>query len=160
MEEADALCSSIGILVRGSMRCIGPIQYLKNKYGRGYTLEVKVKPNRAPMSISNASSPSHIISAELGNSIIREVQQKVMETFPNAVLDEQFDERLIYKVPQTDVMSLALIFEMLEKTKSDGLVDEYALSQTTLEQIFLQFARQQEEEDDKEESGDDISQLE
>lgn len=159
MEEADALCSSIGILVRGSMRCIGPIQHLKNKYGRGYTLEVKVKPNRAPVSISNASSPSHVISAEKGNSIIKQVQQKVIETFPNATLDEQFEERLIYKVPQTDVMSLALIFEMLEKIKSDGLVDEYALSQTTLEQVFLQFARQQEEEDDKEENGDIVSHI-
>lgn len=32
--------------------------------------------------------------------------------------------------------------------KSDGLVDEYALSQTTLEQVFLQFARQQEENEE------------
>lgn len=151
MEEADALCSSIGILVRGSMRCIGPIQHLKNKYGKGYTLELKVKPNRAPVSISNASSPSHVISVEQGTSVMKQVQQKVIETFPNAALDEQFDERLIYKVPQTDVRSLAVIFEMLEKIKSDGLVDEYALSQTTLEQVFLQFARQQEEGDDKEE---------
>ena len=39
--------------------------------------------------------------------------------------------------------------------KNDGLVDEYALSQTTLEQVFLQFARQQEEDDDKSEDEND-----
>ena len=50
--------------------------------------------------------------------MIRKVQARVKETFPNATLDEQFDERLIYKVPQTDVTSLALIFEMLEKSKA------------------------------------------
>lgn len=53
-----------------------------------------------------------------GTSVIKQVQQKVIETFPNAALDEQFDERLIYKVPQTDVRSLAVIFEMLEKSKT------------------------------------------
>ena len=45
-------------------RCIGPIQHLKNKYGRGYTLEVKVKPDRAPVSISSASSPNHSIPTQ------------------------------------------------------------------------------------------------
>ncbi|KAG0725814.1 ATP-binding cassette sub-family A member 5 [Chionoecetes opilio] len=151
MEEADALCSSIGILVRGTMRCIGPIQHLKNKYGRGYTLEVKVRRHRAPVSMSNASSPGPgaPVPTQQANSVIGQVQAKVKDTFPNATLDEQFDERLIYKVPQTDVSSLGLIFEMLERIKSDGLVDEYALSQTTLEQIFLQFARQQEESQDE-----------
>lgn len=154
MEEADALCSSIGILVRGSMRCIGPIQHLKNKYGGGYTLEVKVQKERAPPPVSLVSAsafphPSSSTNEQQTNNMIEEVQTLVQETFPNAVLDEQFDERLIYKVPQTDVTSLALIFETLEKVKSDGLIDEYALSQTTLEQVFLQFARQQ-EEDEKE----------
>lgn len=51
------------------------------------------------------------------SSMIEKVKAVVQETFPNAILDEQFDERLMYKVPQTDVTSLALIFEILEKGK-------------------------------------------
>ncbi|XP_014681850.1 PREDICTED: ATP-binding cassette sub-family A member 8-A-like [Priapulus caudatus] len=41
MEEADALCSRVGIMVAGELRCLGTTQHLKNKYGGGYNLEVK-----------------------------------------------------------------------------------------------------------------------
>jgi ATP-binding cassette subfamily A (ABC1) protein 5 len=41
MEEADALCSRVGIMVKGELRCLGSTQHLKNKYGAGYQLEVK-----------------------------------------------------------------------------------------------------------------------
>ncbi|KAK3894585.1 hypothetical protein Pcinc_001659 [Petrolisthes cinctipes] len=129
MEEADALCSNIGILVRGGMRCIGPVQHLKNKYGGGYSLEVKLSTMRDKT----------------------QALEMIHETFPNAVLDEQFEERLEYKIPQRDVKSLANCFAMLENAKTDGLLEEYALSQTTLEQVFLQFARQQEEQEEDEE---------
>lgn len=42
MEEADALCSRVAIMVRGELRCLGSTQHLKNHYGAGYTLEVKL----------------------------------------------------------------------------------------------------------------------
>merc|ERR1719356_2340040 len=41
MEEAAALCSRVGIMVNGELRCLGSTQYLKNKYGGGYLLEIK-----------------------------------------------------------------------------------------------------------------------
>merc|ERR1719452_269223 len=43
MEEADALCSRVGIIVKGELRCLGSTQHLKNKFGAGYMLEVKWK---------------------------------------------------------------------------------------------------------------------
>jgi ABC-type multidrug transport system ATPase subunit len=43
MEEAEALCTKIGIMVDGQFRCFGSSQYLKNKYGMGYEIEVKIK---------------------------------------------------------------------------------------------------------------------
>ena len=43
MEECSALCSRIGIMVDGSMRCIGTEQHLKKRFGKGlqaqFTLE-------------------------------------------------------------------------------------------------------------------------
>ena len=42
MEEADALCNRVGIMVKGELRCLGTSQHLKNKYGGGYMLEIKV----------------------------------------------------------------------------------------------------------------------
>lgn len=41
ISQPDALCTRIGIMIAGSLRCLGSSQHLKNKYGSGYTLTVK-----------------------------------------------------------------------------------------------------------------------
>ena len=38
MEEADALCTRIGIMGFGSLRCLGTQVHLKNKFGDGFKL--------------------------------------------------------------------------------------------------------------------------
>ena len=40
MEECDALCTRIGILVAGRFRCIGSGQRLRDRFGLGYQVEV------------------------------------------------------------------------------------------------------------------------
>ncbi len=40
MEEADFLCTRIGILVGGNLKCLGPPMHLKAKFGSGYTLKI------------------------------------------------------------------------------------------------------------------------
>ena len=42
--EVEALCSRIGIMVGGRLRALGPIQHLKNRFGSGYTFDVRVEP--------------------------------------------------------------------------------------------------------------------
>ena len=36
MEECEALCNRVGIMVNGQLRCIGTAQHLKSRYGKGY----------------------------------------------------------------------------------------------------------------------------
>ena len=36
MEECEALCTRIGVMVDGTLRCLGPIQSLKARYGYTY----------------------------------------------------------------------------------------------------------------------------
>ena len=43
MEECEALCTKIGIMVNGQFQCLGNIQHLKNKFGTGYSLVIKTK---------------------------------------------------------------------------------------------------------------------
>ena len=43
MEECEALSTKIGIMVNGQFKCLGSIQQLKSKYGKGYTLILKCK---------------------------------------------------------------------------------------------------------------------
>ena len=46
MEEAQALSSKVAIMAEGKIKAIGTIQRLKDKYGRGVEVEIKVKlPN-------------------------------------------------------------------------------------------------------------------
>ena len=42
MEECEALCGRLGVMVDGSLRCVGPIQSLKSRYGQGYKLELRM----------------------------------------------------------------------------------------------------------------------
>ncbi|RMZ94274.1 ATP-binding cassette sub-family A member 3, partial [Brachionus plicatilis] len=43
MEECEALATRLGIMVNGQFKCLGSVQQLKNKYGKGYTLILKCK---------------------------------------------------------------------------------------------------------------------
>merc|ERR1712087_1036999 len=43
MEECEALCPRIGIMAGGKLRCLGSAQHLKNRFGQGYQIEMKVK---------------------------------------------------------------------------------------------------------------------
>lgn len=40
MEECEALCTRIGIMVGGVLRCLGSSQRLRSKYGHGYQIEI------------------------------------------------------------------------------------------------------------------------
>ena len=42
MEECEALCGRLGVMVDGTLRCVGPIQSLKSRYGQGYRLELRM----------------------------------------------------------------------------------------------------------------------
>ncbi|CAB1115344.1 ABC [Ectocarpus sp. CCAP 1310/34] len=43
MEECEALCQRIGIMVGGRLRCLGTSQHLKTRFGKGFQLEARVK---------------------------------------------------------------------------------------------------------------------
>ena len=146
MEEAEALCSRIGIIVKGELQCVGSVQHLKNKYGSGYSLEIKV-------SGTNTENKNFI-------------KNSVNDLFSDATIEEEFGDRIIFKIPQ--LSNLGLIFTTMEtrkfcastkfvlniqyffsiSDKSNRKLEEYALSQTTLEQVFLRFAQRQEDDDD------------
>ena len=44
MEECEALCTRIGIMVKGRLQCIGPIQHLKSRFGTGLIVDIKLVP--------------------------------------------------------------------------------------------------------------------
>ena len=44
MEEAEALSTKMGIMVKGgTFKCFGTSQHIKDKFGTGYIIEVKTR---------------------------------------------------------------------------------------------------------------------
>lgn len=44
MEEAEALSTKMGIMVKGGVfKCMGSVQHIKNKFGTGYEIEIKIR---------------------------------------------------------------------------------------------------------------------
>lgn len=42
MDECEALCTRLAVMVRGMFQCLGSVQHLKSKFARGYQLQLKV----------------------------------------------------------------------------------------------------------------------
>ena len=141
MEECEALCTKLGIMVNGQFECLGNIQNLKSKYGQGYTLVIKCK--------LSVNSENPLVELE---GIIQRMESFVQTHIPNSVLKDKQEQTLFYQIylnEASDVnnnmnfLSLAQIFTLIESNKDNLSIETYSLSQTTLEQIFIAFARKQ-----------------
>jgi len=117
MEEADALCSRIAIMVKGSLRCVGSPQHLKSKFGGGYTLEVKLKNESANFGgeVSRRSSAMN----RRNNSFVTvpDEFQFLVSYFPDCKLKECFGNRAVFSLPMSGISSIAEAFALLETRK-------------------------------------------
>ncbi|KAG5202796.1 hypothetical protein JEQ12_002379 [Ovis aries] len=128
MEEAEAVCDRVAVLVSGRLRCIGTVQHLKSKFGKGYFLEIKLKDWIEGLEVDR-------------------LQREIRCIFPNASRQESFSTILAYRIPKEDVQSLSQSFSKLEEAKHTFAIEEYSFSQATLEQVFVELTKEQEEED-------------
>ncbi|XP_051014919.1 ABC-type organic anion transporter ABCA8A-like [Acomys russatus] len=122
MAEAEAVCDRVAIMVSGRLRCIGSIQHLKSKFGKEYLLEIKVK------------TPTQV----------EPLNTEIMRLFPQAARQERYSSLMVYKLPREDVQPLSQAFLKLETVKQSFDLEEYSLSQSTLEQVFLELSKEQE----------------
>ncbi|NXQ65045.1 ABCA1 protein, partial [Anthoscopus minutus] len=111
MEECEALCTRMAIMVNGRFRCLGSVQHLKNRFGDGYTVVVR------------AGGPGPTA-----------VQTLLQEHFPGIVLREQHGGLLQYHLPAR-VTSLATVFSLLAAHRGPCHIEDYSVSQTTLDQV-------------------------
>uniref|UniRef100_A0AAQ5YL57 P-type phospholipid transporter n=1 Tax=Amphiprion ocellaris TaxID=80972 RepID=A0AAQ5YL57_AMPOC len=128
MEECEALCTRMAIMVNGRFKCLGSIQHLKNRFGDGYTVIVRVGGSRPAL---------------------KPVEDFLQVNFPGSVLKEKHHNTLQYQLPYTQG-ALTSIFNLFTSHQQRLHIEDYSVSQTTLDQVFVNFARQQhgEEEDD------------
>jgi len=136
MEECEALCTRLAIMVNGVFQCLGSIQHLKAKFNEGYSLIMKVKGTDAE-------------DAEEVTKKVNTVKQFVSDTFPGSTLKDYHEGLLNYQV-DTPNLSWSRIFGTIEQAKNSLEIEDYSVSQTTLEQLFISFARRQREPQDTE----------
>ena len=127
MDETEALCTKLGIMVNGELKCLGSLQHLKSRYGEGYSLLVKIA----------------IDSTTNSNENVRHFIEFIMEQFPNNVLKETRDGFVNFHINDNSIKMLANIFSCIESIKTKYAIEFYAVTQTKLEQIFLNFASRQ-----------------
>lgn len=141
MEEADALCSRLGIMVKGELRCVGTGQHLKNRYGSGYLLELKLKSLSSETSGSASFTDVDSSRTQRKENLITFINS----LFTSAHVQESFEDRVIFGISQDNISSLAETFRTLEEAREKLSIEEYSFSQTTLEQVFIKFAHEQED---------------
>ena len=110
-----------GIMVNGQFQCLGSIQHLKNRFGSGYSLTVRCQ------------------GAQVG-----EVQRRLGELLPDAVMQESHHTQLKYQLPIQSTR-LPLVFRHMEDLRGIQVIEDYSLTQTTLDEVFVQFASKQTE---------------
>ncbi|XP_072015894.1 ATP-binding cassette sub-family A member 2-like isoform X3 [Amphiura filiformis] len=125
MEECEALCTRLAIMVNGQLCCLGSIQHLKNRFGDGYTIKVKVRGH-----IPNLTPVIHFFN----------------DTFPNAVLKDDHHNMVQYEM-KLEHVSLSELFAKLEENQTRLNIVDYSVSHTTLDNVFVHFARKQKESD-------------
>ena len=127
MDETEALCTKIGIMVNGEMKCIGSLQHLKSRYGEGYTLLVKI----------------NLESSNGDDTKVNEFITFILSSFSDSIIKENRDGFLNIQIKNNSTSALSGIFSLIESNKSKYGIEYYVVTQTKLEQIFLNFASRQ-----------------
>ena len=147
MEECEALCNRIGIMVNGQLQCIGNNQHLKNKFGDGYQLDLDLSFESIDDDDNNNNDEK--MTEQRDNEVLQGIIKKLEITFgENIKLIEHNGNRMSFELPRDINMRLGQMFNILEEMKENEFKDiiiSYALSQTTLEQVFLRMAKKGEE---------------
>ncbi|XP_049895488.1 phospholipid-transporting ATPase ABCA1b isoform X1 [Epinephelus moara] len=121
MEECEALCTRMAIMVNGRFRCLGSVQHLKNRFGDGYTIILRVGGPDADL-----VPVMKFIESELSGSTLKEKHRNMLQ----------------YQLPSS-LTSLTHIFSILAKNKETLRIEDYSVTQTTLDQVFVNFAKDQ-----------------
>jgi ABC-type multidrug transport system ATPase subunit len=133
MDETEALCSNIGIMVNGELKCLGSLQHLKSKYGEGYTLMVKIALQESEGGIQQRDQNVNNFIA----FVFKEFGQESVRTKENR------DGFVNLHVNDTSTTCLSRLFSLVEANKQRFAIEFYVVTQTKLEQIFLNFASKQ-----------------
>merc|ERR1711966_406494 len=86
MEECEALCNKIGIMVGGRFSCLGSLQHLKHRFSEGYSIDLRFEPGRGEAIFATVAAAG--IPAEIVETHDTELKLRVQN--PNVKLRQIF----------------------------------------------------------------------
>lgn len=120
MDECEALCTNLGIMVSGEFKCLGSVQYLKNKYSKGFILTIKIGNDDEQLAL--------------------EIQNRVCNAFISAEMKEKYLDILTFHITNIN-LKWSEVFGICAELKEEMDIQDYSLSQMSLEQVFLIFSK-------------------
>ncbi|KAH8286341.1 hypothetical protein KR054_007221, partial [Drosophila jambulina] len=161
MDECEALCTCLTIMADGEFKCLGSTQSLKNQFAKGLILKVKVKSKKKTFQRivqKSSSSSSEVLeldrqldenSAKVTEDIklipdkafsdrILTVNTFILKHIPEAELKDERGGLLTYYLPKKQMLSK--VFGLIEGNQKKLNIEDYQITQTRLEEIFLEFA--------------------
>ncbi|XP_010915097.1 ABC transporter A family member 7-like isoform X2 [Elaeis guineensis] len=118
MEEAEALCDRLGIVVDGSLQCIGNAKELKARFGGSRVLTIMTSPSEEE----------------------EEIEHLVLRLSPRANKIYHLSGTHKFELPKEDVR-IADIFQLVKEAQRKFPVDAWELVDTTLEDVFIKVAK-------------------
>jgi energy-coupling factor transporter ATP-binding protein EcfA2 len=158
MEEVEALCTRMAVMVSGRLQCIGSSQHLKGRFGLGYQVEIRSVPEFIPRCIelcrthmrrTTAAATAAVGSGAAATGDSGSAEEEEVGVIAGAVGVEVVVEEVhggYARLKVSREVDLAAAFQLLEEHKAALRILDYSISQCTLEQVFLNFAKDQEEE--------------
>ncbi|CAK1553091.1 unnamed protein product [Leptosia nina] len=126
MDEMEALCDRIAIMSAGEIRALGEAAVLRANHAAGHALTLKLTPASTD---ETDGSKSHL----------RRLKAALQERF-DCTLKDEHKTMLQYHI--NDEIAYSELFTALEKLKDQfPLVEDYSVTETTLEEVFLSYAQ-------------------
>ena len=138
MEEADILGDRIGIMAKGSLRCVGSSLRLKSRFGAGFRVTVTLKGGKG-----GSQADVQLSSSDPDREAIVKFFKDSLDVEPT----ESEPTYLTFEVPRDSDARLKGALEALDSQREGLGVGSVQLSLSTLEDVFLNIARKAELEE-------------
>lgn len=144
MEECEALCHRLTIMVEGKLTCLGSAQRLKDRYGMGYLLKVKLAYEDVE-DVDESLDGGEVAVARVSTVIDDHVTKFTLflkNACPSTTLSERNELSLSFSIQKDNVSGIADLFRLIQDCKEEYGVEDYSVSQTSLEDIFRGFSKE------------------
>ncbi|XP_049644107.1 phospholipid-transporting ATPase ABCA3-like [Suncus etruscus] len=129
MEDCEAICTRMAIMVNGTFKYLGSPQHLKHKFCNIYNLTAKIKTDQTVNKLP-------------------QFKEFVTTNFPGSVINQEHEGFVGFYFSSKKIQ-WGKVFDILEEAKASFNLEDYSVNQITMEQIFLTFANTDKMENDE-----------